>query len=345
MANSDELTIADVAKAAGVSVSTVSRILNGKQDVAASTRQRVQQVIDELGYIPHAQAQRLRAGKTHTLALVYPFHSNGKRLVNELDLDFVIGAADTAGQNDYFFHFITTTPTSQDLLNLYRSGQVDGVVLMEIYQRDWRVRLLQERGLPFTMIGRSADNTGLSYIDFDFENSIVLSFDAMVELGHCQIGLITYEAALIEQGYGPAVHTLLGYEYALQKHSIERIYREAAIDVQAVYDAACDLLDNVPDMTAIVTTHDVSTVGLLRAAAERGRTVPDDLSIIALIPERLSDLTTPPLTGIDFPSYMMGQNAIQMLINLLNDPNGEPQQILIPPRLYERMSAGPAKKL
>src|SRR5687768_874497 len=87
-----EITIADVAKAAGVSVSTVSRILNGKQDVAKATRARVQQVIEALGYSPHAQAQRLRGGRTQNIAILFPIVHEDIHY-NALEMDFIVGAA------------------------------------------------------------------------------------------------------------------------------------------------------------------------------------------------------------------------------------------------------------
>lgn len=338
MSNENELTIADVAREAGVSVSTVSRILNGKQDVAEGTRIHVLRVIEELGYTPHAQAQRLRAGKTRALALVYQLPTHGKSLANQLELDFIMGAADTASRNNYFFSFITNDISRQELLSLYRSSQVDGLVLMQICLHDWRIELLREHNLPFTMIGRCEDNQGLSFIDIDFESTIEAAFDHLIHHGHRQIGLLTFDPALAGDEYGPSVRCETGYQRVLRKHGIKRIYREASFLVNDVYRATLDLLDAAPDISAIVTLHDMSTVGVIRAAAERGRHVPDDLSVLALIPERLSDVTTPPLTGIDFPSFMMGQRATDMLLRLLNDPDSQPEQILVPPRLFVRDS-------
>jgi DNA-binding LacI/PurR family transcriptional regulator len=108
MPASNELTIEDVARAAGVSVSTVSRILNGKQDVAAATRERVQRVIEDMGYSPHAQASRLRAGKSRSIALSFPLKYPGNIPYNPLDMDFIVGAAAAAGDHDYFFNLLTT---------------------------------------------------------------------------------------------------------------------------------------------------------------------------------------------------------------------------------------------
>src|SRR5262249_54590296 len=134
----NEFTIADVARAAGVSISTVSRILNGRQDVAASTRERVQRVIEEMGYTPHAQAQGLRAGKTRNIALLFPMKYPGEPLYNSLELDFVLGAAAAAGERGYFFNLLPMPVTPESLLALFRGGQVDGAVLMQIHAQDWR---------------------------------------------------------------------------------------------------------------------------------------------------------------------------------------------------------------
>jgi LacI family transcriptional regulator, galactose operon repressor len=162
----DTITIADVAKMAGVSVSTVSRILNNKPDVSPATRDRVLGIIQELGYRPHVQAQSLAGGRSRTIALSFPARHAG---FTQLELDFFIGAAQAAAERDYFFNLMTSPMTHDDLLNVYRNAYTDGVILMQICIQDWRVEMLRDYGYPFLMIGRCADNSGLSYIDLDFE--------------------------------------------------------------------------------------------------------------------------------------------------------------------------------
>lgn len=139
MSETDEVTIADVAKAAGVSVSTVSRILNNKPDVAESTRQQVLDVIQSMSYKPHAQAQRLAAGQSKTITLLYPLYNPGQQLINQLHLEFMVGAAAAAGEHNYFFNMLTKPASNNYLRSLYRSSHVDGVILMEIQLQDWCV--------------------------------------------------------------------------------------------------------------------------------------------------------------------------------------------------------------
>src|SRR5258708_10011308 len=169
--NAADLTIDDIARLAGVSVSTVSRILNDKPDVARATRQRVKQVIDDLGFSPHSLAQRLAFRRTRSIALVYPLADMEGRADVAI---FIRKAAFAAEAENYLFSLAAAPPTESRLLSLYRSAQVEAGILMEIHMDDWRVEVLKQNGYPFVMIGRCADNTDLSFIDFDFEAAIVM---------------------------------------------------------------------------------------------------------------------------------------------------------------------------
>jgi DNA-binding LacI/PurR family transcriptional regulator len=338
MSSSNELTIADIARRAGVSISTISRILNGRDDVAPSTRARVQRMIDELGYQPHARAQNLRAGRAMMIALLFPPHNQNSYLMTQFVLDFMIGASQQAGQNNYLFSFITQILDQTSLLKLYRSGQIDGAILMQVRLHDWRVDLLQNEGYPFVLIGRCSDNDGLSYIDLDFEGAILNAFDKLVELGHRHIGFITLPRRSFEEEYGPAVRSMLGFKAACQKHQLPEIFQETEFGIEPMFQAVQHLLSENPHITAIVTAHSESIPAIIQAAGTLGLCVPEDLSVIALLEDTLAERFTPPLTTIDFPSYNMGKQAVEMLLRKLNDPRCEPQQILIAPQLVMRDS-------
>lgn len=337
----NEFTIIDVAKAAGVSVSTVSRILNSKQDVAATTRARVQRVIDEMGFTPHAQAQRLRAGRTRNIALLFPMKYPGETLYNSLELDFVLGAAAAASEREYFFNLLPLPVTPESLLSLFRGGQVDGVVLMQIHVHDWRIDLLRESSYPFVMIGQCADNTGLSFIDVDLQGSVRAAFDHVVGLGHRLVGYIGIPAPMRQDGFGPAVREWNGYQQALEAHQLQPLAREPSY--AAIYQAACDLLDEQPQLTAFVTAHEFGALSIMQALHARGRRVPEDCSLVAITTDRIADLNTPPVTHMDFPSYTMGYRAIDLLIRQIEGESTRAEQILIPPRLVIRNSTASVK--
>jgi DNA-binding LacI/PurR family transcriptional regulator len=337
---SPSLTIADIARLAQVSVSTVSRILNGKPDVAEATRQRVLKVIQETGYSPDVSAQRLASGasvgRSRVITLLFPMdHAE----FTQLELDFFIGAAASCSQHDAFFNLMTEPMDAEHLLNLYRSGQTDGVILMQIRMDDWRPPLLTSHDFPFIMIGRCADNERYSYIDLDFEAAVDTAFAHLVGLGHRRIGLLARPATTRAQQIGPAVRLMAGYEQALARYQLQPLYREVNLTVPDVYEATLALLDEDPELTAIVTVHGATSAGIIRALRDRDRLVPDDCSVVALATERIAQLVTPPLTAINFPTDTIGYQAATMLIHALQQPGAPVEQILLQPRLAVRESA------
>jgi len=341
MLNTTEITIAEVAQAAGVSVSTVSRILNNKPDVAEKTRQRVQQVIEDLGFTPHVQAQRLAAGKSRTIALLYPVDYIE---FTRQEMGFISGVGKAFGEADFFLNLITTPITERNLRNLYRSGQADGVILMEVDMDDWRVNTLREWNYPFVMIGRSADNTGLQFVDLDQENVVITAFDHLVELGHQQIGFLAFPEILVDRGYGAAVRSMRGYKKACEKHDLTPTCLQVDLTIQTLFESTLSLLEKQPGITAIVTFEGSTTVGVIRALQELGRAIPDDFSVVTVTTEQTAKLISPPLTYINFPSFDLGYRAAQMLANILNKQPLEVSQIVLPPQLIAGKSTGPALK-
>src|SRR5579859_4216257 len=133
-----EVTIADVAKVAGVSITTVSRILNNNDHVTEETRERVNQAIVKLGFVPNIQAQRLRGGPSRTLALHHPVESP-HLLTGITEVHYITGAAAAAAEQDYFLNFLLSQLNPVAMLNMYRSNQVDGMILLQVSLDDWRV--------------------------------------------------------------------------------------------------------------------------------------------------------------------------------------------------------------
>jgi DNA-binding LacI/PurR family transcriptional regulator len=332
------LTIEDIARTAGVSVSTVSRILNDKPDVAEKTRMRVLRIIDELGYRPHSPAQSLAGGKSRMIALLFPFNPAG---FTQLELDFFIGAADAATERNYFFNLMTEPMDEASLLNLYRSASFDGTILMQICLYDERVELLRASDYPFVMIGRCADNTGLSYIDLDFEAAIQTAYDYLFDLGHQQIGLLTAPADTRARGYGPAVRSMQGYQRVCASVDWPLPYLEVNRSLEDTYQATTSLLNAHPAVTAVINVNGATSAAIIRAAQDCGREIPKDFSVIGIATSKIAQLTTPTLTTIDFPTGDVGYRAAQLLIDKLQGTSGGSDQILLAPHLIVRESTGP----
>lgn len=326
------ITIADVAREANVSVSTVSRILNGKPDVATATRQRVEQIIEKLGYAPLASAQSLAAGKSRTLGLLFTVEHAA---MTQLEVDFFVGAAEAAEAQNYFMTLVTRPVDETRLLNLYRAGQVDGTILMQVRLDDWRVQQLQCRGYPFVLIGRTAQTDHLSYVDLNFEAAIDLAFTYLSQLGHRRIGFVARPAAMREQGIGAAVRSLQSYRRACEQHGVEEMFCEPSLNADSIYGETLRLFQQ-HNPTAVIAANGPAVMPIMQAAAAAGRRVPDDLALVAITTNRVANLLSPSPTTINFPTDRIGYLAARMLIRQLETPNTPAEQILLAPELLPR---------
>jgi DNA-binding LacI/PurR family transcriptional regulator len=316
---------------------TVSRVVNKEKYVADETRQQVLRVIEELGYVPHVQAQRLASGRTRSIVLHYPLSIPGL-LSNLIEMNFITGVALGAAEEEYYFSLMTGPLTSGGLMKLCRSAQADGLVLMQIAVQDWRVDLLRENNYPFVMIGRCGNNDGLTFIDLDFENALIEAYAHLTSLGHQHIGFLSYPEDWRVKGLGPAVRTLLGFKNAVKKFKVASLFRECQQTVERAYWATKSLLEENPHITAFVVMHNTMAVGAITALQEMNHRVPDDCSILGVAIGDESELIIPPLTGIEWSGHDIGHQAAKILIRQLKGKSAEPEQILVPSKLQVRRS-------
>ena len=330
-------TIVDIAAASGVSIATVSRIINNKPDVAEETRQRVLRVMEEIGFAPQNAWRQIRSGRTRLIAVHVPqeFNPPAYRLV----MSAALGVEDAG----YSINIITRTLTDAELLGIFRSRQADGIILLEILTEDARPELLRDHGYPVVMIGRRTDNAGLSFADVDVEQGMELAVDHLVALGHRRIGLLTIDPVVRDETYGYATWTIRGYERACVEHGLPVIRHVGAPTAGAMSEAAGWLLDEHPGITACIAPQDQSVIGLFRAAADRAIKVPTDLSVVAMLDESLAELATPPLTTISFPSDELGRAAARILLDRLDRGRPGPDQVLVTPKLVRRGTTAPPR--
>lgn len=333
----NKLTIVDIAKASGVSITTVSRILNNKPEVAQETRQRVLQSIEEYGFTPQVAWQQLRSGKSHLIALHYPQNFNPP------EQNIITSAAMSCEDAGYSLNLIVSSLSDNELLSIFRSGQADGIILMEILTHDRRVKLLQEHDLPFVMIGRCANNTNLSYVDIDIGKGVAEAIQYLHALGHREIGFILFAPVVQEKEYGYATWALQGYEKTCQQFGLPHLWRTVDLKNEDTESVLSHMLADHPNITAIVIPQEIGVPGILKAIRVKGLRVPEDLSIIGMFNDRMSELLTPPLSTISFPAHDLGYLATRILIEQMAGEMASPHQLLLRPELIIRRSTGPAR--
>jgi len=226
---------------------------------------------------------------------------------------------------------------------MYRSNQIDGIILLQVRMDDWRVNLLRQYTYPFVMIGRCADLEGLSFIDLYFEDAMLRAFDYLVELGHRNIGFLTYPQTWRENGIGPAVRSLEGYNLALNKYGLQGSYREIGLNsVEEGFEGTHDLLQENPELTAIITVSHLTAAGSIKALAARGRSVPQDCSVMSIgFGGNFADVVTPSLTTLEWSPYEISYQATVLMIDKLRQKDQPAQQILVAPKLIIRESTQP----
>ena len=327
-------TIVDIAAASGVSVATVSRIINNKPDVAEETRARVLRVMDEIGFAPQSAWRQIRSGRTGLIAMHVPqeFNPPAHRLI----MAAALGVEDAG----YSINIITRTLTDAELLGIFRGRQADGAMLLEILTDDRRAALLREHGFPFVMIGRRADNTGLSFVDVDVAHGIDLAIEHLMGLGHTRIAFLSVDPVVQRKTYGFATWALRAYERACDRNGLPVLARVGGPTTAELSVAAGRLLDEHPETTALVAAQEQSVIGALKAAQVRGMRVADTLSVVGMVSEPMAEIATPALTTIDFPADEMGEVAARILLDRVVGGRTAPEQVLVQPTLTVRDSTG-----
>jgi DNA-binding LacI/PurR family transcriptional regulator len=335
-------TMLDVAKRANVSLSTVSYALSGTRPISEETRRRITVAMEELGYRPHPLARGLASKRSRILAILFPAIERGLGIT---ELEFVASAAHAASMNGY--HLVVWSAETNDpdeLHQLTQQGLVDGVILMEVHVNDRRVNLLRESGFPFSMIGRCDDDHD-GYVDIDFNQTIHEALEYLSRLGHTNIAFLNQSQKSYDAGYGPVVRTKDSFEEYVRSSGLKGVMRFCHPSPQAGYETFKSLLQEFPDLTAVVSMNDRATPGIMRAIIENGWKIPDDFSLVALVSSvRMAEMMVPKLTTMEPPSAELGRIATELLIKHLEGKGDGNPRILIPCRLVMGESSGPCRR-
>ena len=328
------IKIWDIAKHLDLSISTVSRALNGYDDVAEKTRQRVFDAAAELGYSPSATARDLRRRRTNRIGFSYGFGSVDVGEYASRMINGAVSAAEKAGYN------ILLYPLVDDQLGKLRrisqTREVEGLLLLEQEPLSKSLDLLQKAQTPFVVLNRQLDNSDVCFVSADYYGATKKAIQHLFQLGHQRIALV-------------GQHTL-GLLHDDRVASYEETFLEANIPVDqnliVSADAAPGDANNkmkqllaLPDPpTAVLAIHDPFAIECLQAIKESGLRVPDDIAIVGSDNLRASQATSPPLTTIHPPLAEIGRLAVESLLARLDDNTLPPAQITLPARLIIRPS-------
>jgi LacI family transcriptional regulator len=334
-------TQVDVARLAGVSRATVSYVLNqqkeGRVPISDETQQRVREAAKELGYEPDARAQSLRSGSTRTLGLLIPDSQNPhfwqivsgvSREARNAGYDLLLSSSDLDREQE------------ETSLKVLSQRRVDGLILLVAFTALSQEKLdeMAARRLPIVMIGcrdGSFDCIGSNYSD-----SAAAVMAHLTALGHKRIGFIHGVANLRLgqdrlQAYGNGLRDAgLPYDENLVEH--------CGASIEDGYNAAIRLLNHPDRPTAIIAVNDLLAMGVLRAAADLKLNIPTDLSVVGYDDIPMANYTAPRLTTVHMDAEAIGQGAVKLLLQRLEDRKQPLQTVQLPTRMIIRESTARA---
>lgn len=332
-------TIADVARRAGVSMSTVSYALSGVRPVSEATRRRIEAAMKELDYTPNAVAQGLAGRKTRILALVLP---TDEMPVDPFTGEIIVGAAEAAREQGYHL-LLWTEPASlaTELPELLGKRLIDGAIVLSIRMDDDRIDALRAAGLPMTMIGRTRDPAGLPFVDTDADLVAELALAHLAALGHRAVAYVGTAEADPSEGYGFTVRL---------QESLRRVAGDLGLRLATAYperstgsaaERVGELLRAEPALSAAVTLGDETLAGTLAGAAGAGRQVPGDLAVVGLLTTpQVAELVHPAATTVSPNPAELGRRAAAIMIaHLGGDDARPPIQELVAPELVVRSTS------
>jgi DNA-binding LacI/PurR family transcriptional regulator len=333
------VTILDVAKKAGVSKTTVSRIINNNYaHTTEETRLRVLDVIKELDYRPNALAKGLKAMQTNVIGMVL------SNLKNPFWSSVLEGVEDAT--RDHGFHLMICNSNEEpekeeQYIREFKMRQVDGIVINPTVQNLEFFRKLVASQYPLVVVNRSLPDISVNYVVINNVRGASMAVQHLLDNGRKKVAVFAYRNEHVStwreriEGYRTV---LLGNGYTAEDFRIV----EAEKETGKVKEAILHFLREYPDTDAVFSTNNMITLEVIDAIRELDLKIPEDIAIVGYDETVWSKHLNPPLTTIQQPGYKMGQIAAQMLIEAIKTKNqSNPQKIVLEPELIIRKSSGP----
>lgn len=336
------MNIQEFAAELGLSVSTVSKAMNGREDVSAATRQRVLAAAERLGFSPDPAGRRLRRQSSDTIGFV--LSAPQASFAHPFFLNMLMGVNEALEGSNYqcIIASARSVETEIDVFKrLVERQRVDALMFGRTRRDDARIAYLLQRGLPFVAFGRSETSTDFPSLDIDHTVVGRAGCARFIALGHRRIALVHSPEFLMF-----SYHQRMGYEAALRAADIEvdpSLCIAEAISEESGAEAARRLLDLPDPPTAIVCGHDLVALGVLRGISETGRMPGRDVGVIGGDDHPIGRYITPALTTFSAETHRAGKRMVEMLMARLDGAPASALREVWSPELILRASDGPAR--
>lgn len=333
-------SIEDVARAAGVSISTVSYALSGKRAIAEPTRQRVLAIARALNYVPNAGARMMRAQERRVLGLTVPWR-RGVHFPSYLVFVMEVSAAARAA--DYDVLLLTRDEGDAGLRRVSSSSLVDGVILLDVSRDDHRLQVLSDIKLPATWIGVPSWDPGLYCADLNFERSADLVLERLAAHGHYNVALLGQPEATYQRRANYALRFKDAFEATAKRLNVRTTFQAAEVDPQSVRASLSTIFGDLPGVTAIVmNTVDPIPQMAIQVLREKGYVIPDDISFVTVGSVFSTDLIVPDYDHVPWPADAVCRTAVQLMLGQVSGGR-EPSIELLEPDYISRGSVAEAR--
>ncbi|MGW4214720.1 LacI family DNA-binding transcriptional regulator [Lentzea sp. NPDC004789] len=327
--------IVEVALAAGVSKSTVSRVLNGGSHVSDRTRQAVNLAIERLGYSPNHAARTLAGSKANAIALVVS--EQGSRVLTDPFFAGVLRGvhAELAGRRIQLLMMMSQPEDNHDLVAYLSGGHVDGALVVSLHGGDPLPHILHDRGLPVVIGGRPVLTGDVPFVDADNFTGALLATRHLVSLGRKRIATIA----------GPKDMTVGIDRLSGWRRGVGEAQRSADLVVHSDFTsdsgalAMEELLSRAPDLDAVFVAADIMALGALRVLRDGGRKIPEDVAVVGFDDSMPAATAVPPLTTVRQEIEELGRMMTWRLLAELAGAEGLPPSVLLPTSMVFRASA------
>lgn len=316
------MNIRHIAQKAGVSVATVSRVLNHPESVAPATKAKIERIIAETEYTPNWFARGLNFNKTATIGLVIP------HILNSENMEIIKGAEDVAHQKDYtslLCNVENDVNKEKKYIDNLIKRRVDGILLISSLLSEKDVKSIMEQGIPVVHVGEVLWDKSVPVVSIDSKEGAYNATKHLLESGASKIGIL--------YGVNPAVENsrkIKGYEKALKEEKIpvrEEYKIQVEDTIEGGYLGAKKFMDLMDPPEAIFASSDLLAFGVMDAMKDSKIKIPEQVALVGFGNIRMSNLVEPKLTTIEKPLHKMGVVGARLLFDLIESKNEIPDEV------------------